>query len=96
MHYYSLLELKESCEEVLCKETNIDTVLNMLVLADRHQAGKLKDVCVKFLIENCHTVVRQPGWRELLQPYPALLAGIITIHVDCRAAENNSSFRRNV
>jgi len=70
---YSLLELKESCEEVLCNETNIDTVLNMLVLADRHEAVKLKDVCVKFLIENCHTVVRQPGWRELLQPYPALL-----------------------
>eukprot|EP00090_Calanus_glacialis_P029150 TRINITY_DN4676_c0_g1_i1.p1 TRINITY_DN4676_c0_g1~~TRINITY_DN4676_c0_g1_i1.p1 ORF type:complete len:373 (+),score=148.69 TRINITY_DN4676_c0_g1_i1:56-1174(+) len=71
---YSLLELKESCEEVLCNETNIDTVLNMLVLADRHEASKLKDVCVKFLIENCHTVVRQPGWRELLEPYPALLA----------------------
>lgn len=71
---YSLLELKESCEEVLCRETNIDTVLNMLVLADRHEAVKLKDVCVRFLIENCHTVVRQPGWRELLEPYPALLA----------------------
>jgi len=71
---YSLLELKESCEEVLCKETNIDTVLNMLVLADRHEAVKLKEVCVKFLIENCHTVVRQPGWKDILKPYPALLA----------------------
>jgi len=71
---YSLLELKQSCEEVLCNKTNISTVLAMLVLADRHEAGKLKDVCVKFLIENCHTVVRQPGWREILQPYPSLLA----------------------
>ena len=32
---YSLLDLKESCEEVLCKETNIETVLGMLVIADR-------------------------------------------------------------
>jgi len=71
---YSLLELKNECEEALCNKTNIDTVLAMLVLADRHEAGKLKDVCVKFLIENCHTVVRQPGWREQLQPYPTLLA----------------------
>jgi len=71
---YSLLELKHECEEALCNKTNIDTVLGMLVLADRHEAGKLKDVCVKFLIENCHTVVRQQGWREQLQPYPALLA----------------------
>jgi len=71
---YSLLELKHECEEALCSKTNIDTVLAMLVLADRHEAGKLKDVCVKFLIENCHTVVRQPGWRQQLQPYPTLLA----------------------
>jgi len=71
---YSLLELKNECEEALCNKTNIDTVLAMLVLADRHEAGKLKDVCVKFLIENCHTVVRQPGWRQQLQPYPTLLA----------------------
>ena len=72
---YSLLELKESCEEVLCRETNIETVLGMLVIGDRHGAGKLKEVCVKFLVENCHTVVQQPGWKEMLEPYPALLAG---------------------
>jgi len=71
---YSLIELKEMCEDVLCRETNIETVLTMLVVADRHQAIKLKDVCVKFLVENCHTVVKQPGWREMLEPYPALLA----------------------
>lgn len=71
---YSLLELKESCEEVLCNETNIETVLSMLVIADRHGAAKLKDVCVKFLVENCHTVVQQCGWKEMLEPYPALLA----------------------
>ena len=69
------MELKEMCEDVLCKETNIETVLTMLVIADRHQAEKLKDMCVKFLVENCHTVVKQPGWREMLEPYPALLAG---------------------
>ena len=72
---FSLIELKEMCEDVLCRETNIETVLTMLVIADRHQAIKLKDVCVKFLVENCHTVVKQPGWREMLEPYPALLAG---------------------
>jgi len=71
---YSLLELKEYCEEVLCKETNIETVLGMLVLADRHGAVKLKEVCVRFLVDNCHTVVLQSGWKEMLQPYPSLLA----------------------
>jgi len=71
---YSLLELKDSCEEILCNKTNIDSVLAMLVLADRHEASKLKDVCVKHLIENSHTIVKQSGWKEVLQPYPALLA----------------------
>jgi len=71
---YSLLELKESCEEVLCKETNIETVLGMLVIGDRHGASKLKQVCKKFLVDNCYTVVQQTGWKEMLEPYPALLA----------------------
>ena len=61
--------------KVLCNETNIETVLSMLVIADRHGAAKLKEVCVKFLVENCHTVVQQCGWKEMLEPYPALLAG---------------------
>jgi len=71
---YSLLELKVICEEALCNETNIDTVLKLLVLADRHEASKLKDVCAKFLIENSHTIVKQPEWRNVLEPYPCLLA----------------------
>ena len=75
------MELKESCEEVLCRETNIETVLGMLVLGDRHGASKLKEVCVKFLVENCHTVVQQHGWKEMLEPYPALLAGT-RLHTD--------------
>ena len=80
---FSLLELKESCEEVLCKETNIETVLGMLVIGDRHGASKLKQVCKKFLVDNCYTVVQQTGWKEMLEPYPALLAGMINELMFC-------------
>ena len=74
---------------MLCKETNIETVLGMLVLADRHEARKLKDVCVKFLVENCHTVVMQPGWKEMLEPYPTLLAGLI-LENSCKSTDKTN------
>ena len=70
-----VLNLVDAASPTPSPRTNIETVLGMLVLADRHGALKLKDVCVKFLVDNCHTVVLQSGWKEMLQPYPSLLAG---------------------
>jgi len=73
---YSLLELKTQCEQVLCREVHASNVLSLLVVADRHDAVELKATCVKVVVERSQEVVRQPGWREVLKPYPELLADV--------------------
>jgi len=73
---YSLLELKKQCEKVLCQEVHAATVLSLLVVADRHEATELKSTCVKVVVERSQEVVRQPGWRDVLKPYPGLLADV--------------------
>ena len=75
---YKLLELKEHCELALCermlKDTDVESALEMLFIADQHSASMLKDICVEFLVENCQRLVRIPGWIEKIQAYPYLLA----------------------
>lgn len=73
---YSLLELKKLCEKVLCREVQASSVLKLLVVADRHDATELKATCVKVVVERSQEVVRQPGWRDVLKPYPGLLADV--------------------
>ena len=76
---YSLLELKSMCETALCKETMVDNVLQRLVLADRHNAEKLKKVSTNLVISNSDSIVKQNEWRETLQPYPHLLAEMFEV-----------------
>lgn len=76
---YSLLELKSTCEENLCMDTKVESVLSRLVLADRHNAARLKSVCVELLVGNRHVVIKQVGWKETLQAYPHLLAEMFEV-----------------
>ena len=39
---YGLLELKELCKEVLCRRGGLEDGLDLLVLADRQSAAKIK------------------------------------------------------
>jgi hypothetical protein len=52
----------------------VTTALKLLVIADRHYAVELKSTCVKVILERSQEVVKQTGWREILEPYPRLLA----------------------
>ena len=64
---------------MLCREVHAANVLSLLVVADRHDAMELKATCVKVVVERSQEVVRQPGWREVLKPYPELLADVCLI-----------------
>jgi speckle-type POZ protein len=76
---YCLLELKKYCEAELCREVQVTTALKLLVIADRHDAAELKSTCVKVILERSQEVVKQTGWREILQPYPRLLADMFEV-----------------
>ncbi|MBA0832803.1 hypothetical protein Goarm_017168 [Gossypium armourianum] len=56
---YDLPRLRLMCESVLCKDISVNSVANILALADRHYAMDLKSVCLKFAAENL--VVSEKG-----------------------------------
>ena len=49
---YELPRLKLMCESVLCKDISIDSVADILPLADRYRATELKSICLKFSAQN--------------------------------------------
>ncbi|XP_041995570.1 BTB/POZ and MATH domain-containing protein 4-like [Salvia splendens] len=50
--HYDLERLKRICESHLCKDISVDSVTQVLSLADSYHAAELKDVCLKFATEN--------------------------------------------
>jgi len=61
---YGVLDLKELCEEILCANTTVGNVLEMMELADLHNAAKLRAAALKFIGENAKEVSSQKEWRE--------------------------------
>lgn len=68
---YQLSELKEICEDVLCDSLTVDTCLECLVLADLHNAEKLKNAAVSFVVDNSEEFVDQV---DKFKSYPDLMA----------------------
>ena len=44
--------LKGLCEKYLCKQLRKDNVVDMLIVADRHEIGELKKACFKYILKN--------------------------------------------
>jgi speckle-type POZ protein len=49
---YGLERLRLMCESRLCKDINVNSVANILTLADHCHAIKLKAVCLNFAAQN--------------------------------------------
>jgi len=73
---YDLPGLKSLCEDALSKAMNIDNVLDMLLLADLHKAGRIKSLAISFIIENAQEIVSQEGWSKKLEKFPTLLSDL--------------------
>ncbi|XP_035210580.1 speckle-type POZ protein B-like isoform X2 [Stegodyphus dumicola] len=71
---YSLERLKAMCEEELYKNITVDSVANLLVLADFHNAGQLKSHAIDFIIMHAVKVIETPGWKIMAQARPQLVA----------------------
>ena len=71
---YNLPGLKSLCEEALCRAMTIDNVLDMLLLADLHKAGRVKALALNFTIENAQEIVSQDGWSKKLEKFPSILS----------------------
>lgn len=71
---YDLRDLKTMCETALCDNINTENVLDLLVLADLHQANNLRTLALKVIVDSGKELVSQSGWREKLKAYPEIMA----------------------
>ena len=61
---YQLEGLKAKCEEALSKTLTVETVIDILLMADTHNAKNLKQSCFAFIAKNIVIVKTTQPWRE--------------------------------
>ncbi|XP_014491066.2 BTB/POZ and MATH domain-containing protein 4-like [Vigna radiata var. radiata] len=81
---FDLSRLKLMCESVLCNDISTDTVVNILLLADRNHATELKFACLKFAVQNLHAVMQSDCFKYLTQENPLLQVELLKTWVECK------------
>jgi len=71
---YDLKELKAMCEASLSENITTENVLDLLVLADLHGATTVRQLALKYIVDNGKEIVAQQGWRDKLKMYPEIMA----------------------
>ena len=61
---YQLEGLKITCEEALSKTLTAQTVTDVLLMADTHNAPQLKQSCLVFIAKNVSNVKKTSSWSE--------------------------------
>ncbi|KAE9596260.1 putative chromatin remodeling & transcription regulator BTB-POZ-MATH family [Lupinus albus] len=80
---YGLERLKLMCESRLCKDICVNSVANILTLADNCHATELKAVCLKFAAQNLAAVMRSEGFESMKEKCPRLQSEILKTIVGC-------------
>ncbi|XP_047048614.1 BTB/POZ and MATH domain-containing protein 1-like [Lolium rigidum] len=72
---YAMDRLKMICQNILCKNLDVENVATILALADQHNCDKLKDVCVEFIAssDKMDDVVATQGYADLKRSCPSVL-----------------------
>ncbi|KAL2945584.1 BTB/POZ and MATH domain-containing protein 4 [Bienertia sinuspersici] len=80
---YELGRLRQLCESSLCKGISVNTVGEILALADCHHATELKAVCLRFAAENLAAVMRSDGFEYLKEHCPSLQSELLKTVAGC-------------
>ena len=73
---YQLDLLKNKCEEKLCSSLEISNSVELLVLADLHQASKLRSMALRLVARNMDVIVDTDVYKDFTASHPALAVGI--------------------
>ena len=69
---YGVSTLKGDCVNVLLKQVRVDNAINLLIWSLFNTIPKLFVIAMKFLVENCREICRQPEWIDFTRNYPDL------------------------
>ena len=73
---YQLDLLKNKCEEKLCSSLEISNSVELLVLADLHQASKLRSMALRLVARNMDVIVDTDVYKDFTASHPALAVEI--------------------
>ncbi|XVF42611.1 hypothetical protein PTKIN_Ptkin01aG0377800 [Pterospermum kingtungense] len=93
---YDLPRLRLMCESVLCKDISVNSVANILALADRHHAVDLKSICLKFAAENLVAVMLSDGFEYLKENCPSLQSELLKTVAGCEEEFSGGGKSRSV
>ena len=68
--------LKNKCEEKLCSFLDVGNSVELLVLADRHQASKLRRMALRLVARNMDSIVNTDVYGDFARHHPALAVEI--------------------
>jgi len=75
---FILEDLKDICEKyLLANYMKSENVIDVLVMADAHNANHLKRGAMKMIVTNIDVIVKQVGWKEKLVDKPKILLEIL-------------------
>lgn len=57
--------LKKICENIMIDAINVISVSTILLTADEHNAGNLRDRCMRFILDNFDEVTKQTSFEEM-------------------------------
>lgn len=95
---YALDALRIICEEILCENLTLDTVLSSLALADQHNCDKLLDACLDFAasLDNLVQLTVRQEYVDFMKNYPDLLAKFRKKASNSDAIQNLISKRQRI
>ena len=73
---YQLELLKKMCEEKLCSSLEVNNSVELLVLADLHNASKLRRMALRLVTRNMDTIVTTDVYKDLAKHHPDLTVEI--------------------
>jgi len=78
---YQLDLLKNKCEEKLCSSLDVSNSVELLVLADLHQASKLRRIALSLVAKNMDTIVNTDVYKNFIAHHPILALEITKVLV---------------
>ncbi len=72
-----LNKLKYICEQTLINNICIENAANTFSEADRHYTDRLRDVSLKYILQNFDVVTRTNGFENLVRHHPELVIEVL-------------------
>ena len=69
--------LKSVCGDILLPTLTVDSVIDVLLLADKYRADSFKSKCINFIVENSYKVTRSSSYERLNEDHPNLALEVI-------------------